>query len=212
MKGNERYLGLHVYFFRQRLSMSKKNDQEILDRLIAGDESLFKSFYQQELSPFIAWCKKEWNMDTHAAHDLYQDVQMYVYENILQRKLQKLTSSLKTYLYAIAKNQMQLKFRKAATMTDHEHRLVEHLSFLSGTQALDESKSKQVAVIREAIKLTLDPCKTLLKLFYYENLPFKQIAEKLGYKNESVAKNQKKRCLDRLRDNYSAELKTLTHE
>ncbi|MCR9249681.1 MAG: sigma-70 family RNA polymerase sigma factor [bacterium] len=189
--------------------MSNNHDQEIINGLLSGDEKGFKAFYKQELNPFISWSKKEWNMDDQAAHDLYQDVQMYVYENILQRKLKNLTSSLRTYLYAIAKNQMSLKFRKATTVNEHESKLTEHLSFLTGLDQVDDTKLKQVKLIQEAIKLMLEPCKTLLKLFYYDGLSFKVISERMDYKNESVAKNQKKRCLDRLRSNYSAELKDI---
>ena len=149
-------------------------------------------------------------MNDEAAHDLYQDVQMYVYENIIKGKLTNLSSSLKTYLYAIAKNQISLKFRKSSTANDHEASIMEHLIFLSGSEQEDDAKQNKVRLIKKAITTMLEPCKSLLKLFYYDNLSFKAISQRLGYKNESVAKNQKKRCLDRLRNNYSEELKSMS--
>ena len=45
-----------------------------------------------------------------------------------------------------------------------------------------------------------DPCKRLLLLYYKEGLSMQQIADQLGYKNSDTAKNQKCKCIVRLRN------------
>lgn len=174
-------------------------DQEIIDSLKNGDSSLFKEFYLAELEKFKAWCYREAQMDHDEARDLYQESQMYLYENIVHGKLTKLNSKLSTYLYAIAKNQLHGSMRKASTMQKHEIKLTEHLTFLGGMEDLNLQKQALAHKVSEAMNRLLDPCQSLLRLFYYDNLSFEQIAARMGYKNKDVAKNQKKRCLDKLR-------------
>jgi hypothetical protein len=58
----------------------------------------------------------------------------------------------------------------------------------------------------ELLKLALhslselgEPCKSLLKQFYYHGGTMVYIANKFGYKNEDAVKSQKYKCLTRLR-------------
>ncbi|MTI23147.1 sigma-70 family RNA polymerase sigma factor [Fulvivirga sp. RKSG066] len=43
------------------------------------------------------------------------------------------------------------------------------------------------------------PCSEILKLFYYERKNMEEISINLGYKNADTVKNQKYKCLQRLR-------------
>jgi len=44
-----------------------------------------------------------------------------------------------------------------------------------------------------------DPCKALLESFYFNQLSWEAIAEKFGYSNAASARNQKYKCLERIR-------------
>jgi hypothetical protein len=50
-----------------------------------------------------------------------------------------------------------------------------------------------------AIEQLGEPCRTLLEDFYMGNLTMEQISEKFGYTNADNAKNQKYKCLQRLK-------------
>ena len=43
-------------------------------------------------------------------------------------------------------------------------------------------------------------CKEILTFFYYENLSFREISEKMAYENEQVARNKKYKCMKELAD------------
>jgi RNA polymerase sigma-70 factor (ECF subfamily) len=181
--------------------MDRNLDQKIIDKLKSGNDEAYRKFYLATLSPFKAWCQREYRLNDEASNDLYQESHMYLYENIMAGKLDGLTSQLSTYLYSIAKNQLLIKYKKEGVIQKHETKLCEHLVFLKGAEDAIAQKETLAIKVKKEIERMLDPCKTLLQLFYYESLSFKQIVERMKYKNESVAKNQKKRCLDRLREN-----------
>ena len=44
-----------------------------------------------------------------------------------------------------------------------------------------------------------EPCKTLIEDFYINRLSMEEISEKFGYTNADNAKNQKYKCLQRLK-------------
>lgn len=197
---------VYVYFCESGVSMNHSKDQEIIHALQQGDEGPFKAFYSREYEKLISWCKKNWSMSHLEAKDLYQDSQMYLYENIVSGSLTQLNSELSTYLYAIAKNQVRNKLRKQVTISSNEERLTEHLEFLQGLEDLSEEKRVLVQKIVKALENMKEPCKSILHLFYYAGLSMQTIADRLGYKNDSVVKNQKKRCIVQLRSLYEKQI------
>jgi len=49
------------------------------------------------------------------------------------------------------------------------------------------------------------PCQRIVELFYFEKKNMTEISEALGYKNPDTAKNQKCKCMARLRKLFSEE-------
>ena len=62
----------------------------------------------------------------------------------------------------------------------------------SALEALIETD--QAATIAEALERLGDPCKTLLVLYYWEELTTEEIAVKLGYANSDTVKSKKYQC------------------
>ncbi|MEL7146436.1 MAG: sigma-70 family RNA polymerase sigma factor [Bacteroidota bacterium] len=179
--------------------MREASDQAVVNSLKKGNDASFRQFYLEERIPFIQWCQKNTPLSEDEIGDLYQEAQMHLYENIVGGRLSKLTSSLKTYLYSIAKNQLKTRFKKMVVIKKHEEQVHEHLTYLKEPEEVAPDQKKRINQLADGIAAMAQPCKSLLLLFYYENLRFKEIASRLGYKNESVAKNQKKRCLEKLK-------------
>ena len=55
----------------------------------------------------------------------------------------------------------------------------------------------------EAFILLGEKCKELLMQFYFHKKPMIEIASMLGFANEKVAKNQKYKCLEKAKENYT---------
>lgn len=60
--------------------------------------------------------------------------------------------------------------------------------------------------VRTTIETLGDPCKQLLECFYYKNMNWDEIASKLGYSNAASARNQKYKCLERIRKTVNVEV------
>ncbi len=121
---------------------------------------------------------------------------MIVYEKITSRKLTVLESSLKTYLFAVSKNLILKSLRRRevaqAALAEREK--------LSPQEEAEERAEFRRETVHTIVAGLPDPCKSILQLYYYQQLPLRTIADQLGYKSEDVAKVQKNRCMKSLRN------------
>jgi len=125
------------------------------------------------------------------AQDLMQDTLVVVIKNIRNPDF-TLTSSLSTYLYAIANNiwLMELKRRKKNKDVPPKMLVLEE----------DNSEEEQfkINLIIKALNNMGEKCKTILMESYYKKTPHKEIAELLEVKPASI-KVMKNRCVKKLR-------------
>lgn len=136
--------------------------------------------------------------DEQEAKDVYQEGIIVLYEKIREHKLE-LTSSLKTFLYSICRN---LWLKQLVRKERFTGKIEEHQEFI---KAIDEDiheqevEMNQYAQMKKALDLLGEPCKTLITDFYIKNLNMQEITEKFGYTNAANSKNQKYKCMNRLK-------------
>lgn len=181
-------------------------DQQIITQIRSGDEDSIVALYQAHRSGFIQWAQTTYQTDEPAAADAFQDAVICLHHNIIRGKLENLTSSLKTYLYAIGKNILRKKLQKEAVVDNDESWMIEKLYAEPLDSFATSDRQRFVANLMEKIG---EPCKTILRLFYFKGFSMSSIAETMNYKNENVAKTQKLRCLTTLkhmlRNQYSGD-------
>jgi RNA polymerase sigma factor (sigma-70 family) len=127
------------------------------------------------------------------AKDVFQEALIIFYEKVRNTDF-KLTSSIGTYLYSVSRFLWKNTMKKRKKSVD-----------LSMDLSSNEESELQEAVEREEKFVRIEgvlsqigeKCLKLLKFFYYDGLSMKAIATKTGLKSESVAKNQKYKCLER---------------
>jgi len=174
-------------------------DKSILEKIQKGDMSALADIYSEYRMEFISWLKKNYSCDDESAQDIYQASMLSLYENILLKKLTDLSSSLKTYLFGIGKN----KARELQRLHSKEIKLKELYSIEDHSDEEDkELKEKNINSLAEALEKLGDPCRKLLKLFYFQQKALDEITELLKYKNTETTKNIKYKCILRLRKIY----------
>lgn len=131
------------------------------------------------------------------AKDIYQEAVIAFYEKARQEHF-TLSCKIKTYLYAICrrlwlKRLMEKRrfignIEEAETFVEIEEELVDI-----------EEKEKRFERMGEALSGLGEPCRSIMEDFYIHDLSMEDISAKFGYTNADNAKNQKYKCLQRLK-------------
>ncbi|HEX5170249.1 MAG TPA: sigma-70 family RNA polymerase sigma factor [Cyclobacteriaceae bacterium] len=187
---------------------------EIIAKIKSGGQTELGMIYEEYRSEFLKWVMKEYNCSDADSKDIYQLTILIFYDNVKTGKLEHLVSTVKTYLFGIGKNIVMENMRKANRHTplDQERWLKEYL--------IDEPSDQVPEAVFEMAKRALiklgEPCKKLVELFYYDRKSLEEITALLNYKNAETAKNQKCKCMKRLRKLCEEEMNktsiTLNHE
>lgn len=177
------------------LSVEEEN-AKIIDGLYSGNQEVFNDLYEYEF-PKVVKLVIQNSGSVDNARDIFQDALVILIEKVYYNELH-LSCSIGTYLYAISQNLWLSKLRRnkffislcklSFNNSELEVRLIE-----------DENTPENIDSITNAIENLGNPCKQLLELFYYKNESWDDIASTLGYSNGASARNQKYKCLERLR-------------
>ncbi len=169
----------------------------------AQDDRVIQQLYHQYKPKFENWLKGRFGIGrVEDGNEIYQRSFTILYFNVKRGKLDNLDVQTETYLYGVGKMVMKEWWReKSGTVetTASETFLEEPDLFKT---ALDEGEIDHDLQQRLATALNAlgEPCKTILKLFYWERNSMEAIARKTGYKNELGAKKKKYLCLTKLKE------------
>ena len=150
------------------------------------------------------------------AADLTQEVMMLCWRKDVAEKQKALEYPSYTpriianemgYLYGMGKNlwRKELKRRKISPQFPYDEEID---MFENYTEEEDSYKATLIKALRTSLSKLGEDCRTLIKLFYYENISMQDIAEKMGFRNSRVAITTKSRCWKRLRERAYDELET----
>ena len=179
------------------------SDDAIIARIRQGDESKLMAIYRAYRNDFIYWAMRHFSCDEDVAKDVFQIAITIFYENIMSGKLTKLSSSVKTYLFAIGKN--KLHENQVARERDFRIQQYEQEKIKAGFQIeasageTPEEKEAMFKMLETAMNELGEPCRTVLEMYYYRDMSIEDIAQEMDYKSSDSAKTQKYKCLTRLK-------------
>jgi len=168
-----------------------------LSRVRTGDDRFLKALYENKRPGFVGWFQKTYNMERKQAIDLFQKAFSAFYFNVKDGKIVTLKSSIETYIFGIGKIMMKETFRKENKMIDIDE--IEESDLADYNYFHEEDEVHDSRLVRSILDRLEDPCKTLLMLYYFNNLSLASIAESMGYKNQAVVKKKKCLCLKSIR-------------
>ena len=181
-------------------------DQQLIAKIKEGDEASLVEIYKRYRPPFIQWAQGSYKVDEDMAADVFQDAVVCLYRNVVRGKLESLTSSLKTYLFAIGKNILRKKAQTQVALDSDDLWIVENLQAEPVDHFAENDRQRFVARLMNTLG---EPCKSILRYYYFKGFSMEAIAREMDYKNENVVKTQKLRCLTSLkslvRDRYQSE-------
>ena len=175
-------------------------DSEFIEGLRSGNSEILEVLYKKYFKLVLKIIVNN-NGSFEAAEDIYQETIIIVYENA-QKANFELSSQLQTYIYSIAKRlwlkQLRSNGKTFLFKEEEENELID-----VNDDVLDhEEKENEIIKMNKSLEELGEPCSTLIKDFYVHKLSMDEIAEKFGYTNADNAKNQKYKCLQRLKRNF----------
>ena len=180
--------------------MSELDDQQIVDSLKSGDEEVFQQIYKDYRDSFAEWATYRFTLDRDDALDIFQEALVALFDNAVKGKLTELKVTLKTYIYAIAKNLIYKKHR-SEKRTFHQENPEDSMKEvpMEELELEEDEATLRERKVMEELKNMKEPCQSILKLFYLRSYSMEEMAEELGYKNTATMKTTKMRCLKDLR-------------
>jgi RNA polymerase sigma factor (sigma-70 family) len=181
---------------KQGSPVASYSDEDLIQGIRNNDQRFLGIVYKRNFQSILHFVLQN-NGSEQEAKDIYQEAVMIFYEKLQQENF-LLTCQIKTFIYSICRRlwlkRLREKGRLVGKIDDHEEFLIfeeEHTDI--------EEKEQQFAQMAAALEQLGEPCSTILKDYYIEEYSMQQIAEKMGYTNADNAKNQKYKCLMRLK-------------
>ncbi len=175
-----------------------RQEEQILVKVREGNNEAAARLYRMNYPAVFHFVVRNHGDEDEAA-EIYQQAFVILFEK-LQDPMFRLHSSAGTFLYAVSRNLWlaSLKERRRF-IADASEEIIGAGSDEDQVMQQVLSQERDFNAMEQSLDMLGEPCRTLLKLFYHESMSMEQIAENMGYTNADNAKNQKYKCLMRLR-------------
>lgn len=176
--------------------MKEDNEISLLKGLAKNDRKAIETIYRENYNLIQALVLKN-NGTAEDAKDIFQEAMIVLYEKSRQENF-LLQCQLRTYIYSVCRRlwlKRLLHQNRFMIAEDMEVELV-HVEDEVEDQ---EKRNAEFGMMEKAINSLGEPCKSLLDAFYLQKRNMQDIALSFGYTNAENAKNQKYKCLVRLK-------------
>ena len=175
--------------------MKIASDHSLIEQLKKEDNTAFKILYKSYF-PMISLFVRQNMGNMEDAEDLFQEAVVTLFKKIQQSDF-KLSCSLKTYLFAIAKNLWlkRLRDNKLVAVSDLE---TYQLSCEPNDLEFKTEKSREEKVQHWLTKIT-QHCQQILSALFFHSEPMETLMKKMGWKNKHTAANQQYKCIQQIK-------------
>ena len=171
--------------------MGKYTNDEIVRGIIERRNEVFLFIYEEYL-PMVRKFVLQNRGCENDAEDIYHDAIIIIYKKINSKKL-KLTSSFKTYFYAVCKYLWYQRLEVMQKVSLRDYRNDRWNTALEYDEYLDYEEEK---LYQEHFKKLDKECQKILESFFNKK-PFSEIAKALNY-SPSYIKKLKFNCKEKL--------------
>lgn len=131
------------------------------------------------------------------AKDVYQDAMIAFYDRV-QKPDFVLTCKIKTYLYAVSRRLWLKRLTRKKRYTGNVEEAESFLRLDEEMKSIEELEDDYLKM-NEAMDGLGEPCLGIIRDFYVHDHSMEMISAKYGYTSADNAKNQKYKCLQRLK-------------
>lgn len=172
------------------------NEQTLLKGLANNDSRAIDSIYKENFNMVQAFILNN-NGSYDDARDIFQEAMIALYEKAKSESF-VLTCQIKTYIYSICRRLWLKRLQQQGRMLSQVDSLEETIPVEEDLE-LHEQRDAAFAIMDRALNSLGEPCKGLLEGYYIKKMGMQDLADAFGYTNADNAKNQKYKCLMRLK-------------
>ncbi len=185
-----------MYTLSINILKAEYNEQALLKGLANNDSKSVDTLYKSHF-PMVQHFVINNNGSFDDAKDVFQEAIITLYEKV-QTDSFTLTCQIKTYLFSICKH---LWLKRLQQMGRYNAPLSSEEESVSVEVDMDDFNKKDAAfaIMDRALNSLGEPCKSLLEGYYLNKKGMQELAADFGYTNADNAKNQKYKCLMRLK-------------
>jgi len=176
------------------------NEQQLLEGLALNDRKAIEAIYKQHYNMVQALILNN-NGTPDDARDIFQEAMIVLYEKVKTGSFE-LNCLIKTYLYSVCRRLWLKRLSQLQRISPEVEKLEETVPVEEDLD-LHEQKDIDFQLMERSMKNLGEPCKSLLEAYYLQKKSMVEIAGSFGYTNADNAKNQKYKCLMRLKKLFS---------
>jgi RNA polymerase sigma factor (sigma-70 family) len=178
------------------MGIQHQSDRETFLGLKSKDNQAYEilyKFYYPSVRNFIL--KNNGSEDD--AKDIFQETIIVLLEKVPKDDF-NLTSSLKTFIFAISSNLWLKRLRDSKKLVKTDNDLYEKYltDYEEAEEEIHQENSNKVV---KMFKVMTNKCIMLLKAIFYDEKNIDTITKDYGYTNKHNAQNQKYKCLEQAR-------------
>ena len=172
------------------------NEQALLKGLAGNDSRAIDTIYKDNFNMVQTFILHN-NGSYDDARDVFQEAMIALYEKA-QNDSFVLTCQIKTYVYSICRRLWLKRLQQMGRYSNQVDSLDETVPVEEDLE-LHEKRNAEFAIMDRAMGSLGEPCKSLLEGYYIKKMGMQELAAEFGYTNADNAKNQKYKCLMRLK-------------
>jgi len=185
------------------------NEQALLQGLARNETKAVETIYRENYNSIQALIINN-NGSADDAKDIFQEAMIVLYEKVRSGAFE-LNCQIKTYVYSVSRR-LWLKRLQQLNRYSAPVENLESLVPVEDEIEAHEQRNLEFDMMNKAISSLGEPCKSLLEAYYLQKRNMQDIAASFGYTNADNAKNQKYKCLMRLKKIFFSHYKNGTSD
>ncbi len=179
------------------------NDKALLQGLAKNDKRAVEMIYKDNFNLVQALVINN-NGSSEDAKDIFQEAMIVLFEKVQSGNFE-LNCQVGTFIYSVGRRLWLKKLLQANRFQIAES--YEEIVSVDEEMEEHERRNNDFTIMEKAMAGLGEPCKSLLEAFYLQKKSMQDIAAGFGYTNPENAKNQKYKCLMRLKKLFFSQYK-----
>ncbi|HPG11734.1 MAG TPA: sigma-70 family RNA polymerase sigma factor [Chitinophagaceae bacterium] len=174
----------------------ENRENSLLEGLATRDRRAVETIYKENFNMVQALIINN-NGSADDAKDIFQETMIVLFEKVRSSGFE-LNCQIKTFVYSVARRLWLKRLQQQNRYTAPGDSMESVVPVEEDLDAHDQ-RNAEFEMMEKAINNLGEPCKSLLEAYYLQNQSMQEIAASFGYTNADNAKNQKYKCLVRLK-------------